>query len=48
MSRKFNTVKAAYDRGSWNKEMVKNAVIKKWITEEEYMLIIGEPYEVEE
>ena len=26
MSKKFKTVKAAYDRGSWNKEMVANAV----------------------
>lgn len=45
MSRKFNTVKAAYDRGSWNKEMVRNAVIKAWITAEEYELITGEVYE---
>lgn len=48
MSRKFNTVKAAYERGTWNKEMVKNAVIKGWITEEEYELITGDPYEVTE
>jgi uncharacterized XkdX family phage protein len=45
MSKKFATVKAAYDRGSWNKAMVKNAVVKGWITEEEYLEITGEVYE---
>lgn len=44
MSKKFNFVKSAYDRGTWNKAMVRNAVIKEWITEEEYALIIGEDY----
>ena len=44
MSKKFNFVKSAYDRGTWNKAMVRNAVIKEWITEEEYTLIIGEEY----
>ncbi len=44
MSRKFNTVKAAYDRGSWNKAMVANAVSKGWITAEEYEIITGEVY----
>lgn len=44
MSKKFKTVKAAYDRGSWNKEMVTNAVVKGWITAEEYQLITGEVY----
>lgn len=45
MSKKFATVKAAYDRGSWNKAMVANAVVKGWITAEEYQLITGEAYE---
>jgi len=45
MSKKYNTVKAAYDRGTWNKEMVANAVVKGWITAVEYELITGEPYE---
>lgn len=44
MSKKFNFVKSAYDRGTWNKAMVRNAVIKEWITEEEYALITGEDY----
>lgn len=45
MSKKFNTVKNAYDRGNWNKAMVANAVVKGWITAEEYELITGEQYE---
>ena len=45
MSRKFKTVKAAYDRGSWNKEMLANAVVKEWITAEEYQIITGDVYE---
>ena len=45
MSKKYSTVKAAYERGSWTKAMVANAVIKGWITAAEYELITGEPYE---
>ena len=48
MSKKYGTVKAAYDRGSWNKAMVANAVIKGWITAGEYEMITGEPYEEQE
>ncbi len=44
MSAKFNKVKDYYDRGLWNKTMVRNSVIKGWITEEEYALIVGEDY----
>lgn len=44
MSRKFEFVKAAYKRGTWNKAMVRNAVVKGWITEEEYEIITGEPF----
>ncbi len=46
MSPKFNKVKYYYDSGLWNKKMVKNAVVKGWITAEEYQLITGDPYEV--
>lgn len=45
MSPKFNKVKTYYDNGLWNKAMVANAVVKRWITAEEYELITGEPYE---
>lgn len=41
-SKNFKKVKNYYDSGRWNLEMVKNAVIKGWITEEEYKEIIGE------
>ena len=44
MSKKFNMIKAAYERGTWNKAMVRNAVVKGWITEEEYTIITGEDY----
>lgn len=47
MSPKFNKVKNYYDKGLWNKTMVANAVVKGWITAEEYEIITGEPYEVE-
>jgi len=45
MSKKFEFVKSAYERGTWNKTMVRNAVIKNWITADEYELITGEVYE---
>ena len=45
MSPKFEKVKKYYDSGLWNKTMVKNAVVKGWITAEEYTIITGEVYE---
>lgn len=44
MSPKFEKVKKYYDEGVWPKTRVKNAVVKEWITAEEYELIVGEPY----
>lgn len=44
MSAKFNKVKTFYDKGLWNKTMVRNAVVKHWITAEEYEEITGEVY----
>lgn len=43
-SKKFATVKKYYDKGLWAKSAVHNAVVKKWITAEEYEMIVGEPY----
>lgn len=40
----FDTIKKNYDRGLWNKQMVKMAVKKGIITKEEYAEIIGEKY----
>lgn len=48
MSPKYNKVKEYYDKGLWNKKAVRNAVIKGWITEEEYREIIGEESGVEQ
>lgn len=44
-SPKFELVKSYYDSGFWKKKAVKNAVIKGWITAEEYEEITSEIYE---
>lgn len=44
-SEKYELVKGYYDSGEWKKKAVKNAVRRNWITEEEYELITGEPYD---
>ena len=44
MSAKYEKVKKYYDKGLWNLEMVRNAVLKKWITAEEFKEITGEDY----
>ena len=43
-SKKYEKVKYYYDNGYWNIEMVRNAVVKGWITEEEFAEITGENY----
>lgn len=43
-SLKYDKVKGYYDNGYWNEARVRNAVIKEWITAEEYEEITGEPY----
>lgn len=43
-SPKFQMIKEFYDTGMWKKKAVKNAVVKGWITAEEYEEIVGEPY----
>lgn len=44
MSKHFKKVKGYYDSGLWSIERVRNAVIKGWITAEEYKDITGEVY----
>lgn len=44
MSNKFEKVKGYYDKGLWNIERVRNAVVHGWITPEEYFMITGENY----
>lgn len=41
----FDKIKRYYDSGVWNKTMVRNAVVKGKITQEEYETITGEKYE---
>lgn len=41
---KFEKVKGYYDRGLWSKSRVSNAVVKGWITENEYEEITGNAY----
>lgn len=40
----FETIKKNFDRGLWNKQMVKMAVRKGVITSEQYQAITGEAY----
>lgn len=47
MSKKFKTVKGFYDRGLWSIGRVHDAVVKEWITAEEYKTITGEEYKEE-
>lgn len=43
-SEKYELVKRYYDEGLWKKKAVKNAVVKGWITEDEYEDITGEKF----
>lgn len=45
MSSKFVMVKTYYDDGRWSVKRVRDAVVKGFITVEEYFEIVGEPYE---
>ena len=45
MSPKYMKVKMYYDRGLWSIDKVRNAVVKGWITAEEFEEITGEAYE---
>ncbi len=44
MSAKFETVKRYYDMGFWTEEKVRNAVVKGWITAEEFKTITGRDF----
>lgn len=44
MSSHYEKVKSFYDNGLWNMERVKNAVVKGWITAEEFKAITGQNY----
>lgn len=42
---KFEKVKYYYDHGLWSIDRVRNAVVKGWITAEQFKEITGEDYE---
>lgn len=44
-SKKFDLVKEYYDAGLWSIKKVRNAVVKGWITAEEFKEITGEDYD---
>lgn len=44
-SKQYQKVKDYYDDGFWSVKKVRNAVVKGWITEEEFQEITGEPFE---
>lgn len=46
-SDKFETVKRYYTLKVWDDRKVRNAVIKGWITPEEFTEITDQPYEEE-
>ena len=41
---KFEKVKKYYENGYWTLEMIRNAVIKNWITVEQFKEITGQDY----
>ncbi len=41
MSKKYKKVKDYFEKGLWNVERVANAVVKSWITTEEFREITG-------
>ena len=44
MSKKYEKVKKYFEDGLWNEERVTNAVLKGWITVEEFREITGVIY----
>ncbi len=44
-SKQFDKVKRYYDDGMWTITRVRNAVVKGWITEDEFVEITGENYQ---
>lgn len=43
-SKNFEKVKSYYKSSLWNEARVRNAVVKEWITAEEFEEITGEVY----
>lgn len=47
-SAKYKKLRWYYIRGYWSAKMLADAVVKGWITEDEYEEITGEAYESDE
>lgn len=47
MSNKYEKVKKYYDTGLWGINRVRDAVIKEWITPEEFYEITGQVFVLE-
>ena len=45
MSKHFDLVKRNFGNGFWSIDKVRDAVVKEWITAEEFTEITGEVYE---
>lgn len=45
MSKNYNKVKDYYDKSLWTIDMLKNAVVKTWITADEFKAITWQIYE---
>lgn len=43
-SKNYNKVKHYYSMKLWDEDRVRNAVLKKWITETEFKKITGKDY----
>ncbi len=48
MNSKYEKVKNYYDKGLWSIERVSNAVLKGWITVDEFYKITGQTFSEEE
>ena len=48
MSKHFKKVKGYYDSGLWSIERVRNAVVKNWITAEEYNITTDDDFDIAE
>lgn len=44
MDDKFELLEGYFNDGLWDKKRMRNAVIKGWITQEEFELIVKEVY----
>ncbi len=44
MSAKYTTVKKYFDMDLWTEQQVRRAVVKNWITVEEFKKITGKDY----